>query len=153
MHEELVEGLNSYYRSYAACGDKKAKIANLFKSSADAIGWLNESVARQEVRAIAFKNNCSPQNIAIGIRFVGDVDQTDNPDFDLHTGDAAVQNGMMFVRVSNRWEKLGTEWENDSVADGIRSTKKLRNCKNCGAPAGHRDYCEYCGSTLYYTVP
>jgi len=47
MYEQLVEDLRGYYRSYSACGDKKAKIAELLKSAADAIEFQNQEIKTQ----------------------------------------------------------------------------------------------------------
>ena len=50
----------------------------------------------------------------------------------------------------NEWFELGTgELGTNDYQEPVRERKKVRNCKNCGAPAGKNDYCEYCWSPLW----
>ena len=93
-------------------------------------------------------NNSFSASLVQGIQFLGDYDDFSAINFEPRVGDVIMKGDSLWVCNGVDWMLLECNEIVHNEPQQSRNVKKLRNCRNCGAPSGHKDYCEYCGSFL-----
>lgn len=94
-----------------------------------------------------------PPSAFSSIYFVGVFNSKEDLPKNAKAGTAAVlvsNKDIIWIYDGKDWVDIGGANDLDSPRDEPvnRAARKLRNCRNCGAPAGWKDHCDYCGSLL-----